>query len=143
MGPGLKANETGGVVKQIPMTSVSQTWRTPEAFYKCLDAEFRFDFDPCPDNPKFDGLSCDWGGHNFVNPPFKTIAKWIKKGYEEFQKGKTVVFFIPSRTCTAWWHDFVMKASEIRFIRGRIKYEGAKFNAPFPSCIVIFRGKDA
>lgn len=122
------------------MTSLRQDWRTPRALYQALDAEFRFTFDPCPPNPQFDGLSVEWGERTFVNPPFKGIEKWIAKGYAEAQKARTVVFLIPARTCTAWWHDFVMAASEIRFIRGRIKYEGAKFNAPFPSCVVVFSG---
>jgi phage N-6-adenine-methyltransferase len=114
-------------------------WQTPEDVYEKLDAEFHFDFDPCPHNPSFDGLTADWGTSNFVNPPYgREIGKWIRKGYEEAQKGKRVVFLIPSRTDTAWWHDYVMKAKEIRFIRGRIKFNGAKTSAPFPSCVVVF-----
>jgi hypothetical protein len=131
----------GSGLKQIPMTSLRQDWRTPQALYATLDGEFRFTFDPCPPLATFDGLAVAWGASTFVNPPFKGIAKWIEKGYAEAQKGRTVVFLIPSRTCTAWWHDYCLKADEIRFIRGRIKYEGAKFNAPFPSCVVVFYGK--
>lgn len=128
-------------MKKIPMTSLSQEWRTPRALYQTLDAEFNFDFDPCPSKSRFNGLLRPWRRVNFVNPPFKGIAEWIEKGYREWRKGKTVVFLIPSRTCTAWWHDYVLKATEIRFIRGRIKYEGARYNAPFPSCVVIFKRK--
>lgn len=128
-------------MKKIPMTSLSQNWKTPRAAYQMLDAEFNFDFDPCPPNAHFDGLAGSWKQSNYVNPPFKDIAKWVRKGFEQWELGKTVVFLIPARTCTAWWHDYVMKASEIRFIRRRLKYEGAKFNAPFPSCVVIFNGE--
>ena len=38
-----------------------------------------------------------------------------------------------------WWHDYVMKADEIRFVRGRLKFGGSKINAPFPSAIAVFR----
>lgn len=77
---------------------------------------------------------------SFVNPPYgREIGRWIKKGFEEWRKGKTVVFLIPSRTDTAWWHDHIMKASEIRYIRGRLKFGDAKNSAPFPSAIAIFR----
>jgi len=31
------------------------------------------------------------------------------------------------------------KATEIRFIKGRLKFSGHKQGAPFPSCIVIFK----
>ncbi len=39
-------------------------WLTPPELYAELDAEFGFDFDPCP-HPMpdgFDGLTCEWGG---------------------------------------------------------------------------------
>jgi len=127
-------------VRRIPMTSLRQDWRTPKAFYQALDAEFHFNFDPCPMGSKFDGLTCDCGRVTYVNPPFKGIEKWVKKGWEENQKGKTVVFLIPSRTDTRWWHDYCMKATEIRFIKGRIHYDDSKNAAPFPSCVVIFGG---
>lgn len=122
-------------------TSHNQLWRTPKAIYDELNFRFEFDFDPCPTDPHFDGLSVEWEKSNFCNPPYRNIAKWIKKGWEEFQKGKTVVFLIPSRTDTKWWHEYCMKADSIRFIKGRIRFEGAKENAPFPSAIVIF-GKE-
>ena len=51
----------------------------------------------------------------------------------------TVVCLIPARTDTAWWHDYVMKANEIRLVRGRLKFGGAKNSAPFPSAVVVFR----
>lgn len=115
-------------------------WKTPKAVYQTLDAEFRFDFDPCPTNPEFDGLSVEWGSCNFVNPPYgREIPKWVKKGFEEWKKGKTVVFLIPSRTDTSYWHDYIMKADEIRFIRGRLKFDDQKNPAPFPSVIVVFK----
>lgn len=50
-------------------------WLTPPDLYATLDAEFHFDFDPCP-YPKpedFDGLTCEWGQRNYVNPPFGSI----------------------------------------------------------------------
>jgi hypothetical protein len=119
-------------------------WQTPDRIYNELNREFIFTYDPCPSHPKEDGLMVEWGESNFVNPPHgRQIGAWIKKGYEESQKGKIVVFLIPSRTDTVWWHDYVMKASEIRFIRGRLRFKGAKGNAPFPSAVVIFNPPDS
>jgi site-specific DNA-methyltransferase (adenine-specific) len=106
-----------------------------------LKAEFGDMFDPCPPNPQFDGLAIDWHQVNFINPPYgRETVKWIKKGYEESLQGRTCIFLIPSRTDTVWWHEYVMKAGEIRFIRGRLKFGGAVNSAPFPSAIVIFGG---
>ena len=116
-------------------------WQTPDAVYAELEAEFGFDFDPCPANPQFDGLSVEWGKSNFVNPPYgREIGRWLAKGFAEWKKGKTVVFLIPSRTDTRWWHDYCMKATEIRFIKGRLKFKGATNSAPFPSAVVVLRG---
>ena len=125
---------------KVHFSSQRLDWQTPKAVYEELNAEFNFDFDPCPTNPDFDGLEIDWGSRNFVNPPYgREIGKWLKKGYEESLKRSLVVFLIPSRTDTRWWHDYVMKADEIRFIKGRLKFGDATNNAPFPSAIVIFR----
>lgn len=81
-------------------------WLTPPDLYSALNAEFGFDFDPCP-FPKpddFDGLTCEWGQSNYVNPPFGSImhngrkkgpTAWVRKAIEEYRKGKTVVLVYP------------------------------------------------
>src|SRR5688500_13363209 len=98
-------------------TSLRGDWKAPRALYQTLDAEVCFDCDPCPAKPKFDGLEESWGNINFVNPPYgKGLEKWVQKGSEESLKRKMVVFLLPSRTDTRWWHEYVMKATEIRFI---------------------------
>lgn len=124
----------------VHFMSTRLEWQTPESIYEELNKEFKFVLDPCPLCPEFDGLSIPWEKSNFINPPYgREIGKWLKKGYEESLKGKLCVFLIPSRTDTKWWHDYVMKAKEIKFIRGRLKFKDAKYNAPFPSCVVIFK----
>ena len=113
-----------------------------KALYQALDAEFSFDFDPCPSKPTFNGLEIEWGKVNYCNPPYGyEITKWIEKGYKEWKKGKTVVFLIPSRTDTRWFHNYIMKADEIRFIKGRLKFDDQKNSAPFPSAILIFNSR--
>lgn len=130
-------------MSNVHFSSQRMDWKTPKATYDALNAEFHFDHDPCPPNFTVDGLTSEWGASNFVNPPYgQALPHWVKKAYDEAQKGKTVVLLIPSRTDTRWWHDYCMKATEIRFIKGRLKFEGAKFNAPFPSAIVIFKAKE-
>ena len=59
-------------------SSVRQTWVTPKDLYDALNKEFKFDFDPCPKDAKFDGLNHKWKNVNFVNPPFKTQKLWIE-----------------------------------------------------------------
>jgi len=88
-----------------------------------------------------DGLSQEWYGSVWMNPPYgKTIGLWMKKAYESSCAGVKVVCLVPARTDTAWWHDYAMKGS-IEFIRGRLKFGGSKNSAPFPSALVIFEPK--
>lgn len=81
-------------------------WLTPPDLYARLDAEFRFDFDPCPYPLPvgFDGLLCRWGQRNYVNPPFGTIlhygkkkgpTAWVRKAIAEYRQGKLVVLVYP------------------------------------------------
>jgi len=81
-------------------------WLTPPPLMEALNAEFLFDFDPCP-FPKpeeFDGLTSEWGSSNYVNPPFGSIVHqgkkkgptaWARKAIEENRKGKQVVMVYP------------------------------------------------
>ena len=85
---------------------------------------------------------CKIGGGEtvFCNPPYSKISAWVEKAYMESLKDNTiVVMLIPARTDTRYFHDFIYHRSEVRFIRGRLKFGDAKNNAPFPSMVVIFR----
>lgn len=123
----------------------SQTveWPTPRAVYDALDAEFHFDFDPCPIDGTQDGLAslfCSWTGRRvFCNPPYgPEIRKWIERGFD----AELAVYLIPARTDTRWFHELVIpRATEIRFIKGRLKFGDATTGAPFPSMLVIFRSQ--
>ena len=131
-------------------TSNSIEWTTPQYLFDELDKEFHFTLDPCAtiENTKCkkyytketNGLVQDWSNEIvFMNPPYGSELKhWLKKGWEEAQKGAVVVCLIPSRTDTLYWHEYVMRG-EIRFIRGRIKFGDQNNSAPFPSAYVIFR----
>jgi site-specific DNA-methyltransferase (adenine-specific) len=119
--------------------SARDDWKTPRWLYEQLNAEFEFDFDPCPPNPQFDGLAVSWGARNFVNPPYgRPISDWLKKALHERQIGNLSVFLIPSRTDTGWWHDYVMP-HEVRFLRGRLKFDDGANPAPFASAVVVIR----
>ena len=74
-----------------------------------------------------------------MNPPYDQIKHWMKKAYEESGKGALVVCSVPARVDTDWWHRYANKADDIRFPKGRVRFEGAKSSAPFPIAVVIFR----
>lgn len=87
------------------------------------------------------GSSRIGGGHTvFCNPPYgREISKWVEKAFNESRKEKTtVVMLIPARTDTRWFHDYIYRNAEIRFIRGRLKFGDSKNSAPFPSMVVVF-----
>ena len=132
-------------------SSASIEWATPQDLYDKLNDEFHFTLDPCalPTNakcakfytPEDDGLKQDWGGEIvFCNPPYgRQLGSWVRKCREESYKPNTkVVMLIPARTDTRWFHDHIYNKSEIRFIKGRLKFGDSKIAAPFPSMIVIF-----
>ena len=74
-----------------------------------------------------------------MNPPYgKEIGAWIEKAYKESRDGAVIVCLVPSRTDTAWWHDYVKRAKEIRYVRARIHFEGGEASAPFPSAVIVF-----
>lgn len=105
----------------------SDDWATPPALFEELHSEFRFDFDPCPLDPPYDGLSVEWGMSNFVNPPYSQDLKeaFVNKALEESYKGKLCVLLLPVSTSTRLFHDVILpNAADIRFIRGRIPFIG-------------------
>lgn len=85
------------------------------------------------------------GGHTvFCNPPYgRDIAKWVEYSYRQSQKSNTVVvMLIPARTDTRWFHEYVYGKAEIRFLRGRLKFNESINSAPFPSMVVIYRNSE-
>ncbi len=139
----------------VHFSSASNEWATPQEFFNRLNQEFNFNLDPCatPESAKCpmfftqeqNGLNRPWGGYRvFMNPPYgREIGRWIEKAYTEAQAGALVVCLIPARTDTTYWHQFCMKAREIRFVRGRLKFRNGNKRdaAPFPSAVVVFAPK--
>jgi phage N-6-adenine-methyltransferase len=129
-------------------------WSTPRDFLAGLEAEFgAFDLDPCatPDNavcPRYftqeqDGLAQRWQARRvFVNPPWGgAISLWLAKAAESVARGdaELVVVLVPARTGSRWWHDWAMQG-EVRFLRGRLCFGGARTSAPFDCALILFRG---
>ena len=130
-------------------TSLTDLWATPQYVFDVLNEEFKFELDVCANDENHkcekyftkedDGLSQTWDGRCWMNPPYgREIGKWVKKAYESAKDGAIVVCLLPARTDTRWWTDYVMRASELRFIAGRLKFGDAEASAPFPSVIAVF-----
>lgn len=124
---------------------------TPQRLFDELDREFHFTRDVCASRKNFkvtafwdkrDNALADhqqWKGVLWMNPPYgRAIAMFVKKAYQS-RATATTVCLLPARTDSQWWHQWVMKADEIRFIKGRLRFQREKDGAPFPSAIVVFR----
>ena len=133
----------------VHFSSKTDLWATPQDFFDKLNSQHGFELDVCatPDNAKCanyfteeqDGLSQEWQGVCWMNPPYgREIGKWMKKAYESSLSGATVVCLVPSRTDTKWWHSYAIKG-DVEFIKGRLKFGGSKNSAPFPSAIITFK----
>lgn len=139
----------------VMFSSATDNWSTPQDFFDKLNDEFHFTLDVCADETnhkceyyytkEVDGLSRPWIGIIWCNPPYgRKIGEWVQRAYISSQIGSaTVVMLLPARTDTRWFHDYIynMPNTEIRFIKGRLKFGGCKNSAPFPSMVVIFRSK--
>ena len=141
---------------ELMFSSEKDYWETPQSLFDELNAEFHFTLDAAASDTNHkcekyfteqdDGLRQSSAGETvFCNPPYgrKETGEWTKKCYEEAKNpSTTVVLLIPARTDRASFHDYVLGKAEIRFIRGRLKFElnGTALNtAPFPSMICIWR----
>ena len=133
----------------VHFSSKTDLWYTPQDFFKKYDDVYKFETDVCATDAnakcakyyteEMDGLSQEWRGVCWMNPPYgRTIGNWMKKAYESSLEGATVVCLVPARTDTNWWHDYAMKG-DIEFIKGRLKFGGSKNSAPFPSAVVVFK----
>jgi phage N-6-adenine-methyltransferase len=136
----------------ILFSSATDEWPTPRDFFARLDRRYRFTLDPCAtaDNatcPVYftrddDGLRQDWGSHRvFCNPPYG--RSWARKCFEASQRGALVVLFVPARTDTRWFHDWVHGKAEVTFLRGRLRFGLADASAPFPSMLAVYRSLPA
>lgn len=155
------APSTGFYASKAALSSIDDTWATPRDYYEKVAKEFNFKLDAAalqsstlvgdnwygpdhPDETRRDAFLMDWtkdseGGVVWLNPPYgKTIKQWMKKAYDEAKRGATVVCLVPSRTDTAWFHEYCID-HEVRFIRGRLKFGAAVNPAPFPSALVIMK----
>lgn len=125
-------------------------WKTPAPLFGALDAEFGFTVDVCASDwnhqcAKYwdvdaDGLAQEWVGVCWCNPPFdESKARWVEKAWRSAQRGATVVVLLKADFLadSEWWHDYVMRSSEIRYMRGRPSFEGMAGKTTSQRCLLI------
>lgn len=112
-------------------TKLNDVWRTPD---ELLDLLGHIDVDPCAGidteigdinyTEEDDGLSKEWSGRVFVNPPFANKSAWLQKAVEEQSNTEVIFVLTPDSTDTiSWWHKYIAaEADYIWFSEGRISY---------------------
>lgn len=127
-------------------------WATPKALFADLNAQHKFDMDVAassinhlckewfgldhPDITRRNGLTGQWEGHIWCNPPYGRVIKdWVFKAQQHYD---LVVMLLPARTDTKWFHELVLPYADVQFIKGRLKFGDSKTAAPFPSMIVTY-----
>lgn len=144
-------------------------WQTPPELFDELNAEFNFAVDVAANETNHqcplwfgpgglapDALALkDWRVDEaprayWCNPPYSRglQKRFIEKAAIEQTHGVTTVMLLPARTDTQVFHREIWNRfehrprtnREVRFLKGRLKFVGAKDAAPFPSMIVVFRG---
>lgn len=130
-------------------TSGNTEWETPQDLFDILNKVYKFDLDVCATSenakcPRYftkaqDGLSQEWKGKIWCNPPYgREIDKWVKKAHESYKAGATVVMLLPARTDTKWIHEWVFGSAITIFLKGRLKFGKSNNSAPFPSMLAIY-----
>ena len=130
-------------------------WETPTDLFSKLDDEFHFTLDAASRATKHkcqkyytaedSAFDHEWGGETvFCNPPYgRSVAEWVRKcSMEASRKDTTVVMLLPARTDTRWFQQFILNRAEVRFLKGRLRFETNGVpgdSAPFPSMIVVMR----
>jgi phage N-6-adenine-methyltransferase len=135
---------------KLMFSSERETWETPQDFFDLVNKEFNFDVDVCalPNSakckkyytPEIDALKQKWEGVCWMNPPYARVitGKWVEYAQSQAVRGTVVVALLPARTDTVWFHDAMVSEPAIMFLKGRLKFGGAKNAAPFPSCLIVF-----
>lgn len=136
---------------KVLFSSDKHDYETPDDFFAMVNSEFKFTLDVCADaknakvkkyySKRDNGLSQEWHGRVWCNPPYGSeIVQWVEKADSESKRSycKIIVMLLPVRSDTKWFHNFIYKKVEIRFIKGRLRFKNTNSSAPFPSMLAIW-----
>ncbi len=133
----------------------SDEWYTPPEIFDALGETF--DLDPCSPGPGHwvparkiitkvqDGLSADWEGFVFMNPPFggrNGHVPWLKK----FLRHGNGIAIVRAYTSAGWFHERVTEADAVLFPKGKTKFirpDGSVGKAPGHGIALLAMGERA
>lgn len=139
-------------------SSASVEWRTPDWVMDLVHAEFDLGLDACASDENAqcrryitaqdDCLQVEWeprshGRAVWMNPPWgRQIGRYVRRAHDQARRHSLIVVcLLPASTDTRWWCDYVMKAADVRFFRGRLHFirsDGHTGPCTKGSALVIF-----
>jgi hypothetical protein len=144
--------------------SVSTDYETPWPIFRWAHARYGLEHDICATREtaklesywtaKQDAFKFEWKGRLWMNPPYgpggngtPKVYEWIKRAHDQARKHPStlIVCLLPCFTDVRWWHEFAIKASDIIFVEGRIRFlrNGIQLDTmPAASVLVIFNHDD-
>lgn len=129
-------------------SAYSDEWYTPPCIVQTLGA---FDLDPCAGPmahaarniaKEIDGLSIEWTGRVWLNPPYSDIYEWL----ERFARHGNGVALVGARSETQWFQRLAGAADACLWLRGRVRFErpgGPKQNPTVGSVLVAYGAANA
>jgi len=125
--------------------SKSDNWVTPDKVFNKIEKYFCIPrsilFDPCPLDPKWNGLEIEWDDFNFVNPPYTSLTDFVSKSITQYKKHKTIVLLLPSKTDQLWFHELLSYNPQILWFLGRLKFVCARYSATQPHFLALLDGR--
>jgi len=130
----------------------SDEFGTPPEFVRPIsEAVGGFDLDPAAGaerkplaSTRFtqedDGLTQEWFGTVWLNPPFSEKTRWVRKARAEVADGNvgTAVVLLPVDTSTQLFHTHVTDAAAVCFVEGRLSFDGGDDNPNFGVLLAVF-----
>lgn len=151
-------NSGGSVVDKY---SGQDEWYTPSEYVEAVRNCLGFiDLDPASNEvanrvvkaatyytAEDDGLSQDWFGNVFLNPPYKQplVAQFTQRLVDSYIAGQVsaAVLLTNNSTDTLWWHGAASVSAAACFTRGRISfYRDKEYDSPTNGQVFLYFGQD-
>ena len=87
-----------------------------------------------------DALQQDWrsSGWAWLNPPFGHLEPWVRKAWEESQRGAALVMLVPAGVGANWWRDWVHGKAQVLLLNGRLTFVGESTCYPKDCCLLVY-----
>lgn len=129
-------------------------WHTPAYIFDALGERFNLDVAAPPEGPRYvpadewlfsTGLTAEWSGFVWMNPPFghqATKRLWLRRFFDH---GNGIAL-LPDRTSAPWFQEFAPRADALLWVAPKIKFErddGTVGESPGTGTVLMAAGKRA